>query len=241
MSTSIKTNRGGFIPKDTWQDRFIEHFSKNYNIGKACEYAGISRQTYHNYMSSDLNFRERVNDCKEAATDNLEAAAYTRATFGVKKITPIMHQGKKVGQIEETKFSDRLAEFFLKSHRPDLYDRARKIEHSGTVTLEHKVEIGIKVTQMVQKQLSAGYSLEESLANLLSLGVPQEQLELVDGSQLTLLNEGEGYLVTDEDDDSQGEPDEQRLSELPTDQPEDEDEQTYLEEDRLWDTNEYKG
>lgn len=49
-------------------------FKKNYcNVSRACEDAGISRQTWGNYMREDPEFRQKVNDIIEGLKDLVES------------------------------------------------------------------------------------------------------------------------------------------------------------------------
>lgn len=63
---------------------------------------------------------ELLDQAKMAAAGLLEGSVYHRAKVGVKE--PVYYRGEVVGHIRKP--SDTLAMFWLKSHKPETYDRA---------------------------------------------------------------------------------------------------------------------
>lgn len=55
------------------KNTFIEYYIRNNNISKSCEEAGISRSTYYRYYNEDIEFKDRVDDVREAMIDKAES------------------------------------------------------------------------------------------------------------------------------------------------------------------------
>lgn len=52
------------------------------NISKACEGSDISRVSFYNWMNSDPEFKEAVEELQEGVCDNVESALYRSAIEG---------------------------------------------------------------------------------------------------------------------------------------------------------------
>ena len=100
-------------------------------VDKACEQAGIARQTAYNRRSADADFANRWGEAKRIGAEALEDEAMRRAAEGVDE--PVFHQGAQVGTIR--KYSDTLAIFLLKGAMPDKYRDNAKLELAGRVEL----------------------------------------------------------------------------------------------------------
>jgi hypothetical protein len=87
------------------------------NVSRACEAAGLSRQTAYEWRSADKDFAERWDETVEAGTDELEEEARRRAFAGVDE--PVFYQGDECGTVR--KYSDTLLIFLLKGRKPDKY------------------------------------------------------------------------------------------------------------------------
>lgn len=56
------------------KETFLKHFEKCLGVvSTACKRTGITRQTYYNWINSDNDFKELVNDIQEAQKDYVES------------------------------------------------------------------------------------------------------------------------------------------------------------------------
>jgi len=97
------------------------------NVSDACEAIGIGRTAAYKWRREDDALRELWDDIVDKHMDALESEIYRRAFEGCNK--PVFYQGEKCGSI--TEYSDSLAQFILKAHRPDKYRENSKIELGG--------------------------------------------------------------------------------------------------------------
>ena len=107
-----------------WQPVFIEMLSQTANVQLSCEAAGITRQGAYKAKKRNNRFALLWEDALDAALDNLEYELHRRAFTGVSK--GVWHAGEKVG--EEIHYSDTLAMFLMKAHRPEKYRENIKVE-----------------------------------------------------------------------------------------------------------------
>lgn len=103
------------VAKKTWEEKFLTHLSKTGNILASCRIANISDTHVYKQRKENPEFAARMATAIETALDSLEAVAFERAKS----------------------HSDTLLIFLLKSHRPERYRENLKVEHSGTVNLNH--------------------------------------------------------------------------------------------------------
>lgn len=101
--------------KKDWRKRFLATLAKTGNISAACRNAGISRTHAYNTRDEDETFKANWDSAIDQAIDALESAAFSRAKSN----------------------SDVLLIFLLKSHRPEIYRENLKVEHSGTIDINH--------------------------------------------------------------------------------------------------------
>lgn len=106
---------------------FLTELAKSPNVSGAAKAAGFSRRTAYNYRDTDPEFAAAWDDAIEQATDNLVGEMYRRAYRGTEK--PVYYQGEEVGAIRE--YSDTLAIFLAKAHRPQVYGDKIKQEITG--------------------------------------------------------------------------------------------------------------
>ena len=83
----------------------------------ACIAASISRTTAYEWRNNDEAFAQDWDEALANSIDMLEVEAHRRGFEGT--LEPVFHQGEECGQIR--KFSDTLAIFLLKAHRPQRY------------------------------------------------------------------------------------------------------------------------
>lgn len=108
--------------------RFLEALDRvRGNVSDACGVAGIGRQTAYDWRKEDELFRSEWDAVVDRHMDALESEIYRRAHKGTEK--PVFYQGEQCGTILE--YSDTLAMFILKGHRPEKYRENIKQEIGG--------------------------------------------------------------------------------------------------------------
>lgn len=96
------------------QDRFIRTWEEfEFNIGKACKFAEVSRVTVERWKMHDPAFKDRMYEIEQAQHDNVEARLVYNAT------NADVPAGAQV----------KAAEVYLKAHRPDVYNPKREGSH----------------------------------------------------------------------------------------------------------------
>ena len=96
---------------------FLETLARTVNVSAACRKAGIRRRTAYNWRNADPRFAQEWDDALDDGIDAMEAELHRRAFEGVEK--PVWHKGEQVGTVRH--YSDGLAMFLLKAHRPARY------------------------------------------------------------------------------------------------------------------------
>ena len=96
---------------------FLEELTDTVNVTLACRRAGIPRRTAYDWRESDAPFARKWDAALEEGIDLLEAELHRRAFEGVER--PITYKGEQVGTWRY--YSDSLAMFLLRAHRPERY------------------------------------------------------------------------------------------------------------------------
>jgi plasmid stabilization system protein ParE len=130
--------------REDWQPKFLETLLETPNVSEACRAANISRVRAYAVKAEDPVFAQAWEDALESSTDDLAAECYRRARHGTEK--PVFHMGQECGRIRE--YSDTLAIFLLKSHRPEVYREKVEQSQSGVATI--RVEYADKPTQQLE-------------------------------------------------------------------------------------------
>lgn len=100
------------------QTLFLEAFTGN--ITAACRAAGITPNTFYQWVDSDAVFVNEFANAKAAVVDRLVDEAMRRAVDGVEK--PVgFHKGAPSAYVRE--YSDTLLMFLLRGLKPDTFDR----------------------------------------------------------------------------------------------------------------------
>lgn len=107
--------------------KFLDHLRNHPNVTLAARAAGVNRQYMYELRKEDPVFAQAWDAALDEAIDLLEAEMHRRAFQGVSK--PVYQQGKKVGSVRE--YSDTLAIFLAKAHRPEKFRERQSIEHTG--------------------------------------------------------------------------------------------------------------
>lgn len=118
---------------ETTKQHFLDTLRECPNVTVAARACGISPATLYKHRRDDALFAERWQEALEEAVDLLEHEAHRRAFKGVAE--PVFYQGDECGYV--TKYSDGLAQFLLKAHRPDKYRERSEVkqEISGGMQL----------------------------------------------------------------------------------------------------------
>lgn len=112
---------------------FLAELRETCNVTKAAQAAGVSSSAVYSLRRSDVLFAERWEEALQEGIDLLEHEAHRRAFRGVEE--PVFYQGSECGSV--TKYSDQLAMFLLKAHRPEKYRERSEVkqEVSGGLQL----------------------------------------------------------------------------------------------------------
>lgn len=117
--------------KETWRDKFLDQLRLIPNVTKACDYAGITRQTAYRHREEDEAFAAAWDAALDEAVERLEYEMHRRAYEGTNK--PVFYKGEMVAEMKE--YSDTLAIFLAKAHRPDKYRDRSEVKHDGELNI----------------------------------------------------------------------------------------------------------
>lgn len=131
---------------------FLEALRKEPNITAAARKAGWDRSTFYVKRAEDPEFARAWDAALEEAVDLCEAEAHRRAFKGTLK--PVYQGGEQVGSIRE--YSDTLAIFLLKAHRPWKYRENVHMEHSGRLDIRNVTELSDDELRRIAAGGSAG-------------------------------------------------------------------------------------
>lgn len=144
--------------RPAWIKTFLAALAIAANISEACDAAGIDRATFYKRRNSDPVFLAAARQAIGKARDSLEREVWRRAAEGVNE--PVIHQGEMSGiwvddqgnivtkdttgarliPLTVKKYSDTLAIFLLKAHKPKKFRERQEVEHKGKVKHAHTVE-----------------------------------------------------------------------------------------------------
>lgn len=119
------------MDKDTIQNRLLVALREVPNITRACRIVSISPSTVRAWRREDPAFDRAVAEAIDDGVDALEAEVHRRAFEGYEK--PVVFQGQITDTYRE--YSDGLAQFLLKAHRPDKYRERSEVQSSGAQTI----------------------------------------------------------------------------------------------------------
>ena len=114
--------------KKGWQDEVFAECRKIPNIARAAKNVGVSRGTIYNHRESDPEFAKALKDALDEGVENCEEELHRRAFEGT--LVPKTVAGKRE---EIRQYSDVLAMFLLKAHKPEKYRDHHSIEHKGSI------------------------------------------------------------------------------------------------------------
>lgn len=96
---------------------FLLALSQTCNATKAAEAADIGRMSVYEWRKDDPEFAQAWDDALQLAVEACEDEAHRRAFEGCEK--SVYYEGKPCGMMRE--YSDTLAIFLLKAHKPEKY------------------------------------------------------------------------------------------------------------------------
>ena len=96
---------------------FLAALVDTVNVTLASRRAGIPRRTAYDWREANEGFARDWDDAVDEGVDLLEAELHKRAFEGVER--PVFYKGEQVGTWRF--YSDALAMFLLKAHRPERY------------------------------------------------------------------------------------------------------------------------
>lgn len=107
-----------------WQEVFLDQLRLVPNVTLACDKAEITRQTAYRHRQESESFAAAWESALDEAVERLEYEMHRRAYEGTDK--PIIYQGDVTGTFKE--YSDTLAIFLAKAHRPEKYRERSEIK-----------------------------------------------------------------------------------------------------------------
>lgn len=110
------------------QAQFLAELAATANPTVAARKLGRKRQWFINLRNQDPVFAERWDEAMEEAADELEFIAQQRAFVGVEK--PVFYKGEQCGEV--TEYSDSMAMFLLRAHRPERFRERSDVKQQLT-------------------------------------------------------------------------------------------------------------
>ena len=104
---------------------FLVALTETVNVTLACRSAGIPRRSAYDWRENDADFARRWDEALDEGIDLLEAELQRRAFEGTER--PVFYKGQQCGTWHT--YSDALAMFLLKAHRPKKYRDSRADQH----------------------------------------------------------------------------------------------------------------
>lgn len=126
-----KSNKKVTVEK-SWQERFLDQLRLVPNVTRACDVANISRQQAYRERGESETFAAAWEAALDEAIERLEYEMHRRAYEGTDK--PVIYQGEITDTYKE--FSDTLAIFLAKAHRPDKYRERVDVKTEGELIIK---------------------------------------------------------------------------------------------------------
>ncbi len=127
-----------------WMGKWLQAFERTMSPTAACAACNIDRSTAYDARRTDRVFAKAWEDRRYAGLDTLESCAYVRATKGW--LEPVFQGGEQVGT--KRKFSDRMAEFMLRSRNPGVFNKAAGDKGDETTKEDRAAELRELVRSM---------------------------------------------------------------------------------------------
>lgn len=116
-------------------EKFLFHLREVPNVTRAARLCGLSPKSFRNHKKSNATFSEAWDDALEEAIETCELEVHRRAFEGTDK--PITYMGNVTGTYKE--YSDSLATFLLKAHRPERYRERTEIDMTVTMSVAERL------------------------------------------------------------------------------------------------------
>lgn len=114
---------------------FLKILADTPNITVAARAANVSRSTVEKHRKEDALFAERLQEALDEGLDLWEQECARRAFKGVER--GVYHEGCLIDT--NMHYSDNLATFLLKAHRPEKYRERTSVDVTGTFSLADAV------------------------------------------------------------------------------------------------------
>ncbi len=125
LPRSSKTGKTG------WQDVFIASIEKDPSVKHASLKAKVTKSTIYEERDKDPKFAQRWAEAAQAGVDELEASVFVRAKNGISRGVWRTVKGKAVKVETVYEYSDALAMFMLRAHKPGRYRETIRSEVTG--------------------------------------------------------------------------------------------------------------
>lgn len=116
---------------EMWQIAFLEQLRKIPNVTHAADVAGVSRQITYHERAKDETFAAAWDAALDEAVERLELEMHRRAYQGTDH--PVIHRGEITNTYKT--YSDTLAIFLAKAHRPEKYRERSEILQDTTLNI----------------------------------------------------------------------------------------------------------
>lgn len=118
-------------------DKFLELLREVPNVSRAARTLNLTPKAFRHHKAKNPEFAEAWDDAIEEGIEKCEAEVHRRAFEGTEK--PVTFQGVITDTYRE--YSDTLAMFLLKAHRPDKY--RERVDQNITGGLSLTVATGV--------------------------------------------------------------------------------------------------
>lgn len=126
----MKLRSGSKLTKHL-KEAFLADYRVGGNVTRAVRRSGVPyRCLVYVWQEHDAQFAQDFQQARIEATEVLEEEARRRAEQGVTTVTPVYHNGTLIDTVEETKYSDTLMIFLLKSLAPEKYRDRVQLQHA---------------------------------------------------------------------------------------------------------------
>lgn len=114
---------------------FLTVLAETCNVSRAAKAIGVARITVYEWRDAFAEFAEAWDKAKQLGIDALEDEAHRRAFEGNERA--VFHQGMECGTVRE--YSDTLAIFLLKAHKPNKYRENANLHVTGNLDLAQRI------------------------------------------------------------------------------------------------------
>ena len=118
------------------KNQLIKAFPKARTLAAACRETGVKYSSAMNWKHNDIEFAERLNIAQEEVADDVEEAIIKRAAEGIEEYhlsqgLPVPDPENEGQYLRRRVYSNKLAEFYLKSRRREVFGERKEISGPG--------------------------------------------------------------------------------------------------------------